>query len=132
MALPKRRLLIIEDEPGVAELLKKVCLSLDDNFTYQVEMTSKLSSGLERLQKEGFDLIFLDLNLPDSRGYETFGKVRSQGPRIPIVVVTGLEDQETAKKVVEEGARAYLRKGQLDLQEIASTLQNALAPSGSQ
>ena len=131
MAVSKKRLLIIEDEPGVASLLKKVCLSLNQSFQFQVDSVPKLGAGLELLQNEEFDLIFLDLNLPDSKGYDTFHKIHSSASDIPIVVISGVGDKATSERVVEEGAEAYLRKGELDITTLADTLHNVLTPTSS-
>jgi len=132
MAVPKKRLLIIEDEPGVASLLKKVCLSLNQSFQFQVDSVPKLGAGLEHLQNEDYDLIFLDLNLPDSKGYDTFHKIHSAASEIPIVVISGAGDEVTSERVVEEGAEAYLRKDELDITTLADTLHNVLTPTSSQ
>ena len=60
-----------------------------------------------------FDVILLDLGLPDSAGYETFSGIHQQAPKIPIVVLSGLEDEELAMRTVREGAQDYLVKDKL-------------------
>ena len=66
---------------------------------------------MEQLEGGGFDLILLDLGLPDSFGLDTFSKVYSHSPRVPIIVLTGLDDSDIALKAVSEGAQDYVVKG---------------------
>lgn len=105
--------LLIEDNPADARLVRELLADAKgDDFTLIAADT--LMAGLKRLTKGGIDLILLDLGLSDSQGIETFGRVRAQGPDVPIVVLTGLDDEAVALQAVREGAQDYLVKGALD------------------
>jgi signal transduction histidine kinase/CheY-like chemotaxis protein len=104
------RVLLVEDNEDDALLIRE---SLCD-ANIQLEHADRLSSAFERLASSGFDAVLLDLSLPDARGLESIRRVRCEVPRIPIVVLTGLNDEEMAVKAVEHGAQDYLIKGQVD------------------
>src|SRR5205085_2736473 len=91
------RVLLIEDNPiharRIEELLKET-----RSPTFELVTAGLLAEGLARLQQGGIDLILLDLILPDSQDLETFIRVRSCAPAIPIVIVTGLDDVTLAAK----------------------------------
>jgi len=73
-----------------------------------------LNNALNKLKLDNYDIILLDLNLPDSRGIETFENISILFPEIPILLVTGLEDEDLAKKLIKAGAQDYLPKIRLD------------------
>ncbi len=107
------RILLVEDNPGDARLLRETLVeTLFSRF--ELIHVEELSEGLQRLQQEHFDLILLDLMLPDEQGFGTFTRTHSQAPRVPIIVLTGLDDETLAFKAVREGAQDYLVKGQFD------------------
>ena len=107
------RILLIEDNPGDARLIKEM-LSEVKSTTFHLECVDRLSSGLELLSKEKIDVVLLDLSLPDSHGLETFEKVYTQVPEVPIVVLTGMNDEILGMNAVQKGAQDYLIKGQVD------------------
>jgi PAS domain S-box-containing protein len=102
------RVLLVEDNPGDAELIS---IALERAGNYEMEVCGRLSETLERLARNGLDLVLLDLGLPDSEGIETFLRVNERAPYIPIVVLTGSEDDDLALQAVREGAQDYLVKG---------------------
>jgi PAS domain S-box-containing protein len=102
------RVLLVEDNPGDAELIG---ISLERAGEFEMEVRGRLSDALERLSQNGIDLVLLDLGLPDSEGLETFLRVNEQVPHLPIVVLTGSEDDTLALQAVREGAQDYLVKG---------------------
>ncbi len=108
-----RTILLIEDNPADAALVRTV---LEDHAAarFRLEHRDRLASGLERLRQGGVDLVLLDFSLPDSRGLETFRAVYSSSPRVPVIVLTSLEDDAVAVQAVAEGAQDYLVKRQLD------------------
>jgi two-component system, cell cycle sensor histidine kinase and response regulator CckA len=106
------KLLLIEDNPGDVLLLQET-LSEISLVTFVVVNVERLSEALNQLQTEIFDVILLDLVLPDSRGLESFAKIYQQVPLTPIVVLTGMSDETTAIKAMQAGAQDYLVKGRV-------------------
>ena len=106
----KIRVLLVEDDPGDAYYLEDI-LSRQSTQFLPIVRVENLGLALERLEGGGFDLILLDLALPDSLGLDTFSKVYSRSPRVPIIVLTGLDDSDIALKAVSEGAQDYVVKG---------------------
>jgi diguanylate cyclase (GGDEF)-like protein len=83
-------------------------------------------TGLERLAAGGIDVVLLDLGLPDSVGLDTFTTVNTQAPQVPILVLTGLDDEALAVQVVQQGAQDYLVKGQADGDSLARAIRYAI------
>jgi two-component system, cell cycle sensor histidine kinase and response regulator CckA len=106
------KILLVEDNPGDVLLLQET-LSEISLVTFVVVNVERLSEALKQLQTEVFDIILLDLALPDSQGLESFAKIYQQVPLTPIVVLTGLSDETTAIKAMQAGAQDYLVKGRV-------------------
>ncbi len=119
------KVLLIEDNPGDAELIREMLRSTP-GFTVQPEVAEDLASGLDRLGEEHFDLVLLDLGLPDSQGVETLVRVDSDAPGIPIVVLTGIADEDLGTELVRRGAQDYLVKGRLDNELLIRSLRYAM------
>ena len=113
MAVSSIRTLLIEDNPVDAKLIQGV-LSQAPEAAFELEWVDGLAKGLKELNAGVVDLVLLDLHLPESRGVDTFNTTRACAPAVPIVVLTALDDQELALKVVRDGAQDYLVKGQID------------------
>lgn len=107
------RILLIEDNPADARLLKEMLAEITD-VSFNLERVERLSDGLERLKEGGVDIVLLDLTLPDSRGLDTFLALEKQAPSVPITVLSGLDDATLAIQAVREGAQDYLVKGRID------------------
>lgn len=118
-------ILLIEDDPDDRRLVRDY---LEDRpgAALSLEFATRLSAGLERLSEGGIDAVLLDLWLPDSRGLDTFVQARSHSPRVPIVVLTSLDDEETATRAVRSGAQDYLRKGDLSAEVLIRALRYAV------
>src|SRR5512134_3045629 len=86
----------------------------DPDAPFNLHCAERLAQGLERLSAGGTGLVLLDLSLPDSVGLETFAKVYAHSPTVPIIVLTGNDDQTVALSAVKGGAQDYLVKGRLD------------------
>lgn len=97
-----------------------------ENISFDLEWKDSLSTGLERLTKIETDVVLLDLNLPDSRGFVTFTKTRAQAPEVPIVILTGIPDEKLALKAVREGAQDYLIKSHIDSDLLIRTIRYAI------
>ena len=107
------QVLLIEDNPGDARLIREL-LSEAQTITFVTENADRLSTGLARLAQGGIDAVLLDLSLPDSQGLETLEALRSKEPDVPVLVLTGLDDERTGLKAVRRGAQEYLVKGQTE------------------
>jgi PAS domain S-box-containing protein len=105
------RLLLIEDNPGDARLIREFVSEIIGS-RYLVQCAEDLSKGLELLAAPDFDLVLLDLSLPDSQGFDTFAALQARAPDLPIVVVTGFNDELLAVQAVQAGAQDYLVKGE--------------------
>lgn len=111
--MEKIKVLLIEDNPGDARLIKEM-LAEAKSVSFDFEWKDNLTKGLKRLTEKGIDVVLLDLMLPDSAGAETFVKTHACAPHVPILVLTGLDDETVAIGAVKEGAQDYLIKGQID------------------
>jgi len=131
MAAKPIRLLLIEDNPGDARLME-LMLRGPAQDSFQLECVDRLASGFQRLANGDVDLVLLDLSLPDSHGPETFTKLHAHAPRVPIIVLSGLDDEEVAIKTVQEGAQDYLVKGHVDKHLLVRAIRYAIERKRSQ
>lgn len=116
----KTRILVVEDNLQDFLIIKEV-LGQIKGFFVQIDYAEDLQSALKEIEENEFDIIFLDLFLPDGFGEETFSKVRSIATA-PIVILSGLADKETALKIVQQGAQDYLMKGDVDVNLLEKTI----------
>ena len=107
------RILQVEDEPALARLLKEY-LKMALHEPYDLVWVQRLAEASQTLASQTFDLVLLDLGLPDSRGIETFRALHNQVPHLPIIVLSGLDDEPTALKALQSGAQDYLVKSNVD------------------
>ncbi|MGQ9627821.1 MAG: PAS domain-containing protein [Anaerolineae bacterium] len=119
------KVLLVEDNLGDARLLQEMLAEVR-GFSFDLKCADRLSLGLEQLAEGGIDLLLLDLSLPDSRGLEAFARVKAQAPKVPIIVLSGLDDEALAVKAVQEGAQDYLVKGQIDSNLLARAIRYAI------
>jgi CheY-like chemotaxis protein len=110
------RILIVEDNPTDRELLREVLVGSDSDN--EVEEVQTLQEALKQLQAQDFDCILLDLQLPDSTGKDTFDKIFSYFPNIPIIVATHNDDRELALDTIRDGAADYFLKNYTDDEDI--------------
>ncbi len=89
-------------------------LAAKKEASIEVEWVDQLGLALERLEQGGIDVILLDLNLPDSRGLETFTRLYDRFPDVPVIILTGEHDESIGVTAVENGASDYLVKQQLE------------------
>jgi diguanylate cyclase (GGDEF)-like protein len=123
MAEDSLSILLIEDNPGDERLVRE---ALRDSPGIQVVSTDRLESGLEQLSIKKVDGILLDLSLPDSQGLDSIVRVRQCEAEVPIVVLTGLDDEETAVQALHAGAQDYMVKNQLNPRLLTHTLRYAI------
>ncbi len=124
------RILLIEDNEGDARLIRRVLLNANETRSagpaLSLEHADRLSSGLTRLAQESFDVVLLDLSLPDSQGLDTVVRAHAQAATVPIVVLTGLDDEELAMQAMRSGAQDYLLKDQLNGQLFSRAIRYAI------
>jgi signal transduction histidine kinase len=108
-----RTVLLIEDNPGDARLIQEM-LHDDGGAGFRLEYRERLTEGLERLAQGGVDLVLLDLSLPETQGLDSFLRVCTHAPGLPVVVLTGSNNEELGYRAVQSGAQDYLIKGQVN------------------
>ncbi|HIG56970.1 MAG TPA: response regulator [Candidatus Latescibacteria bacterium] len=118
--------LLVEDNPIHARLLQGL-LSDRSDPAFAVEAVDHLEAGIQRLSTGSFDAVLLDLVLPDSQEMATFERVKEAAPDMPVLVLTGLDDEGLAEEAVAAGAREYLVKTQIDGESLARFLQAAIS-----
>jgi len=106
------RVLLIEDNPGDARLILEM-LEESGADEFVVDRVDRLSTALERMTAHAPDAVLLDLDLPDSSRLETFSQIYAQSPQTPIVVLTGLDNEDAGIEAVRAGAQDYLVKGMI-------------------
>ncbi len=109
---PELSVLLIEDEPDAARLVQHV-LAQAGEMSVALEWVGDLRAGLDRLAQRQYQAVLLDLNLPDSDGFDTFSKVRQQAPDAAVIVLTAQEDEALAVQSVRAGADDYLMKSDI-------------------
>lgn len=119
------RILLVEDNPGDMRLIRHM---LHSTPVLGIDLTSteRLDSALQRLATHAFDLVLLDLSLPDSQGLTTFETLYQQSPELPIIVLTGLDDEEFAVNAVRSGAQDYLVKSEINSQLLLRAIRYAI------
>lgn len=105
------KILIVEDDAGDAELLTEIFQEAKAPF--ELVCHDRVSAALKKVREEPYDMVLLDLSLPESQGLDTFIKMQEGAPGLPIVILTGYEDDTLALEAMRLGAQDYLVKGQL-------------------
>lgn len=124
MSRRSTHVLLVEDNPGDAFLVEELLGEIGEEFV--LEHAASLSDALGRLATPGFEAALLDLSLPDATGLEGLRTLSRMAPELPIVVMTGLADEGTARAAVREGAQDYLVKGQADGPGLARAVRYAI------
>jgi CheY-like chemotaxis protein len=105
--------LLIEDNPGDAYLIEDQ-LEEFANFSYEFKNVGTLNEALSILKEQPFDVILSDLSLPDSDGINTFLSVHDKNPLIPIIILSGSNDETIGSYAIEKGAYDFVVKGQTE------------------
>ena len=116
--------LLVEDNPGDARLMREAVREAEGSHIHLVHVET-LSKALSRLDQDRFDVVMLDLSLPDAEGLTTLVRAHAHAPSVPIVVLTGLDDEGLAIRAVREGAQDYLVKGQVTGQLVVRAMRYA-------
>ena len=121
-------ILLIEDNPGDADLVR--LRLVESKSEVHVNCVPRLSDALECLDAETPSLVLLDLNLPDSHGAETFRRILVKAPNVPVVILSGQDDQALAIKAVHMGVQDYLIKGDITSKQLERALRYAVERQG--
>jgi len=119
-----RTLLIIEDNPGDIRLLREM-LAESDPHQSEIIHAETIQEAVQHLANKAVDIILLDLGLPDAQGLAAIKSVRAAAPQIPLVVLTGMDDEALALRSLQEGAQDYLVKGQVESRGLLRALRYA-------
>ncbi|MBW1674314.1 MAG: PAS domain S-box protein, partial [Deltaproteobacteria bacterium] len=118
-------ILLVEDNPGDVRLIQEFLCDAK-MISFQVEVAERLSDGLKALSEGRFDVVLLDLSLPDSSGLDTLEKMLSRTQQVAIIVLTGLSDEDLALEAMRKGAQDYLVKGHVDEHLLSRAIRYAI------
>jgi len=121
----KIQVLLVEDSATDALIVRDE-LAHTAGAQFSVVPLTLLNEALARLEVEHFDVVLLDLSLPDSHGFETFARLHTAAAEIPIVVLSGRDDEELAIKAVQAGAQDYLVKGRMEKEVLQRSIRYAI------
>ncbi len=119
------KLLLVEDSPSDAALVEEALMQ-SGLARFVFTHVETLGEGLKQLRQPNFDVLLLDLTLPDSMGPETFLRARVEAPSLPIVVMTSIDDEAIGLEAVRHGIQDYLIKGQLDGRQTGRAIRYAI------
>jgi diguanylate cyclase (GGDEF)-like protein/PAS domain S-box-containing protein len=119
------KILLVENDPAAATEIRAALIA-GGGDPFEVEWVRQLSDGLERLNKKGIAAVLLELALPDSQGIQTFDKLFTAAPDVPILILGGNANEALAKEAVGRGAQDYLLPGHLDSYSLPRALRNAI------
>lgn len=116
--MEKIKVLIVEDNPGDLRLIQEL-LAENQNVRFVTDNCTTVTAALEKLP-DNYEVVLLDLNLPDSVGLDTFDKMKRID--LPIIILTGIDDLEIARKAVREGTQDYLEKPNLTSDKLCKSI----------
>ena len=119
------RILLVEDNPSDARLVEEM-LRDGGSTLGVVQRASSLSEALAIIDEKQTDVVLLDLSLPDSTGFDTFARLSAHAPELPVIVLSGLVDENMALRTVHEGAQDYLVKGRIEPDLLVRAIRYAL------
>jgi len=125
MEKSKIQILLVEDSTTDANLLRQI-FSRAEQQNWEMSHVDRLSHAIEVCCDRPFDVVLLDLHLPDADGLETITEFRTAIPDVPIVVLTGTDDEELALQVMASGAQDYLVKDQITIQLLVRAIRYAI------
>jgi diguanylate cyclase (GGDEF)-like protein/PAS domain S-box-containing protein len=118
-------ILLVEDNPGDARLLREM-LNEPNSRKYDLTHLESMKTAMSHLVASAVDIVLLDLGLPDAQGLGAVRLAHSAAPRVPLVVLTGLDDDSMAAQALQEGAQDYLIKGQIEARGLLRALRYAV------
>lgn len=119
------KVLLIEDNAADARIINEMFKDISKPEYDLIHVTS-LQEGLNYIENHDIDILLLDLSLPDSTGLETFENAHEYEPGLPIVILSGLEDEEVAIRSVRHGAQDYFVKGDINTRILSRALNYAI------
>ncbi len=119
------RVLLVEDNLGDARLLREM-LNGSDTCKYALTHLESLERAIPHLVANPMDIVLLDLGLPDAKGLEAVRRAHAAAPHVPLVVLTGLDDESLAAQALQKGAQDYLVKGQIEPRALLRALRHAI------
>ncbi|MBF0431283.1 MAG: response regulator [Fibrobacteria bacterium] len=125
------KLLLIDDNPGDVRLIEHT-LNAQPRIRFSVDATERLGGGVQKLKGEQYNIVLLDLSLPDSQGLETFTKLKAQARDLPIIVLTGLNDEGIAIQAVRKGAQDYIVKDEMNTGLLVRSISYAIERSSAE
>ena len=119
------QVLLVEDNPGDVQLVTGMLTEAKEE-RFSLNRVSHLGTALSRLNREDISVVLLDLMLPDGDGINTVEKVTAAAPEVPIVVLTGIDNDQMAMQAVQAGAQDYMVKGQVSGRVLARSMHTAI------
>lgn len=124
--LQSTRVLLIEDDPGDVRLLRAMLVEANSHC-FDVQCASNLSGGKRQLETDRFDVVLLDLSLPDDQGLAALSTILAAAPHVALIVLAGPKDEHLAVRAVEAGAQDYLIKGKIDADLLIRSIRHGIA-----
>jgi signal transduction histidine kinase len=118
------KILLIEDNPGDALLIKTYLAEEGDRT--ELAIVDRLATGIDRMSSEQYDVVLLDLSLPDSAGLETLTRVQEYSEETAIIVLTGLSNNSWGQLAIQSGAQDWLEKGHIDSKSLMLSIDHAI------
>jgi diguanylate cyclase (GGDEF)-like protein len=119
------KVLLVEDNPADARLVREMFLEIEAS-EFELRHVDSLHAVFDVLDKHSFDVMLLDLSLPDAQGLQAVNHILTIAPQLPIVVLSGIDDAELSLQAVQAGAQDYLVKGQGDGNLLSRALRYAI------
>jgi signal transduction histidine kinase len=119
------QVLLVEDNAGDARLLQEM-FSKEKAGSFELTHFLRMSEAVLHLAKGGVDIVLLDMGLPDGHGLDTVRRAHAAAPGVPMIVLTGLDDEALAAEAMKEGAQDYLIKGQIESRALPRALRHAI------
>ena len=120
-----RRILLVEDNPGDARLLREM-LSEQDMQHIELTHVETMGDAEKHLAEHPVDMVLLDLGLPDVQGLDAVRRAHAAAPHVTLVVLSGMDDESLALQAMQNGAQDYLIKGQIEPRELVRALRYAV------
>jgi len=126
MDIKRTNVLLVEDDPAVCRLIRRILSRSGRDFRCTLKTASTVSNAIDQLRKRRFDNVLLDLGLSGGNGLETVDRIRTFSPDMPIIVLTATTDKEVQVEAIKRGADDYLIKGKALWASLAEHIHNAI------